>query len=154
MGIPRQDAEDVLQQCFLAFVKKAPGIENVEPWLVGTLRRECLMYWRRRYRSLYDNVDRSILEQTQDVRDQGSPESEAIRHDLDKAIGKTSNRCRQVLRLRYRLGYENQEVAEKLGYEPSGMRKIVSRCIAALSQCVLFGDQPPRTHFNLEKRSA
>lgn len=139
MGVPPEDAEDVLQQCFLAFVKKAPTIENVEPWLVGALRRECLMYWRRRYRALYESVDTAILEQARDWGETASPEKSALKSDLHRAIDKTSQRCQAVLKLRYRLGYENQEVAERLGYQGSGIRKIVSRCIAALSHSVLFG---------------
>jgi RNA polymerase sigma factor (sigma-70 family) len=138
MGIPAQDAEDVLQQCMLAFVRKASTIDNPEAWLIGAVRRECLMYWRRRYRCLYEQVDSILLE---DVCCEAapSPEHDVLMRDLDLAIGRTSGRCKDVLRLRYRLGYENEEVANRLGYQSSGIRKIVSRCIAALSNSVLFG---------------
>ena len=36
--------------------------------------------------------------------------------------------------LRYGLGYRSREVADLLGYQPSSIRKVTSRCIAALTR--------------------
>jgi DNA-directed RNA polymerase specialized sigma24 family protein len=43
-------------------------------------------------------------------------------------------RCRSLLQLRFRLGYEPPEVAERLGYRASSIGKITTRCLAALSR--------------------
>ena len=39
-----------------------------------------------------------------------------------------------MLRLRYRLGYESNEIAEQMGYKANSVRKIASRCLAALAR--------------------
>ena len=55
--IPREDAEDLMQQTLLAFLQKRDGIDCPDAWLLGAYRRECLMYLRRRQRRLYDVLD-------------------------------------------------------------------------------------------------
>ena len=42
-------------------------------------------------------------------------------------------REREILRLRYGLGFDSAEVAEKMGYHPSSVRKVARRCMAALT---------------------
>ena len=54
--------------------------------------------------------------------------------DLDSLIGRLPSRCRSLLQLRFRLGYEAPEIAERLGYRTSSIGKITTRCLAALSR--------------------
>lgn len=137
-GIPAQDAEDLVQQALLAFVHKRDGIRDTETWLVGSVKKECLMYARKRQRRLYDAVDSAVLEM---MTDDSTPSQEraAVVHDLTKCVAKIPTRCRSLLKMRYRLGYEASEVAQKLGYRSSSIRKITSRCLAALTKQMLSG---------------
>jgi DNA-directed RNA polymerase specialized sigma24 family protein len=48
--IPPEDAEDVVQQVLLQYVRKRRKIQTPEAWLPGAVRHECRMYWRRRCR--------------------------------------------------------------------------------------------------------
>ena len=134
--IPEQDAEDLLQQALLTYVRKRPSVRDPASWLVGTLRNRCLKYWRARRRSLYTAVDAAILES---VASEGVPNQEQveIRSDLAGAMGRLRPRCRSILGLRYGLGCEPRETARRLGYKESSIYKLMERCLAALSNQLL-----------------
>ncbi len=134
--IPEQDAEDLLQQALLAYVRKRHAVRNPESWLLGTLRNRCLKYWRARRRSLYTAVDSAILET---VAGDGAPSQERsdMRRDLQGAMGRLRPRCRSILGLRYGLGCEPRETARRLGYKESSIYKLMERCLAALSNQLL-----------------
>lgn len=131
--IPPQDTEDILQQALLALVYQRQSIRDAESWLMGTLRNKCLLYWRERRRKMYDSVDAAVLEI---VAEPLAPAQEDLdlRRDLADAIERLPERCRSLLSLRYRHGYEPPELAERLGYSPSSISKITTRCLAALSR--------------------
>jgi RNA polymerase sigma factor (sigma-70 family) len=57
-----------------------------------------------------------------------------LRRDLDILLERLPERCRSLLALRYRQGYEPPELAERLGYSPSSISKITTRCLAALTR--------------------
>ena len=131
--IPPEDSEDVLQEAVLTLIYKRKKIRDPEAWLVATLRNRCLMYWRSKRSRLYDSVDTTILELV--ARPGGTPQfQQEIQADLERAIAELPDRCRSLLRLRYGLGYKPAEVAERMGYQASSIRKITSRCLAALTR--------------------
>lgn len=131
--IPTQDTEDILQQALLALVYKRPSIRDPEAWLVGTIRNKCLLYWREHRRKLYEAVDAAVLEF---MAEPMAPAQEGVdlRRDLDILLERLPERCRSLLALRYRQGYEPPELAERLGYSPSSISKITTRCLAALTR--------------------
>jgi RNA polymerase sigma factor (sigma-70 family) len=131
--IPPQDSEDIVQQALLALVYQRQGIRDPEAWLMGTLRNKCLLYWRDRRRKLYDAVDAAVLEF---MAEPTAPEQEGadMRRDLALAIERLPDRCRALLSLRYRHGYEPPELAKRLGYSPTSISKTTNRCLAALTR--------------------
>lgn len=131
--IPPQDTEDILQQSLLAMVHKWGTIRDPEAWLIGTLRNRCLMYWRERRRKLYEAVDAAVLEW---VSEPEAPhqEREDLWKDLDTVIDRLPGRCKSLLLMRYKLGYDNTEIARRLGYSPNSISKITSRCLAGLTR--------------------
>jgi RNA polymerase sigma factor (sigma-70 family) len=132
LGIPHQDREDLLQETLLQFVQKRDSIREPQAWLPAALRRQCLMYWRRRRRRLYSTVDETLLDlMTEDT--QTPQEQDDLRRDLTAAVARLPLRCRRTLKLRYALGYDPGETADRLGYRRSGIYKIVERCLAALT---------------------
>jgi len=131
--LPPEDAEDILQQSFLDLVYKQNQVYNPEAWVVATVRNRCIMYWRKRRRQIWDAVDSAMLELV--AKPEGAGQRQvALRRDLERILARLPQRCRSVLVLRYGLGYRSQEVAELLGYQPSSIRKVTSRCIAALTR--------------------
>jgi RNA polymerase sigma factor (sigma-70 family) len=134
--IPNEDAEDLLQQTLLVLLYQWERVRDPEAWLVGTLKRHCLMYWRTHRRRIYSAVDATILEWLSNPVEPPQERAELL-CDLENLIGRLPSRCRSLLQLRFRLGYEPPEVAEKLGYRASSIGKITTRCLAALSKEML-----------------
>jgi RNA polymerase sigma factor (sigma-70 family) len=134
--IPTDDAEDVLQQTLLALLYQWERVRDPECWLLGSLRRNCLMYWRTHRRKIYSSVDTSLLEWLSEPV-APSQERTDLLSDLENLIGRLPSRCRSLLQLRFRLGYETPEIAERLGYRESSIGKITTRCLAALSRELL-----------------
>jgi RNA polymerase sigma factor (sigma-70 family) len=139
--IPVEDAEDVLQQALLALIYQWAAVRDPESWLIGTLRRHCLMYWRTRRRRLYSAVDTTILEWLSQPL---SPPQERndLMCDLRQMIERLPPRCRSLLELRFQLGYEPGEVARRLGYRESSIAKVTNRCLAALARQLLVAGAP------------
>lgn len=131
--IPAQDTEDILQQALLALVYQRSSIRDPEAWLVGTIRNKCLLYWREHRRKLYEAVDAAVLEF---MAEPMAPAQEGadLRRDLDSLLERLPERCRSLLALRYRQGYEPPELAERLGYSQSSISKTTTRCLAALTR--------------------
>lgn len=134
--IPGGDAEDLLQQALLALLYQWDRVRDPEAWLVGTLRRHCLMYWRTRRRRIYSTVDETLLEWLSQPIDPPQEKADLL-SDLAGVIERLPAKCQSLFRLRFRLGYEAPEVAEKLGYRASSIGKITTRCFAALWRQVL-----------------
>ena len=63
--IPFADAEDLVQEALMHFLRKQAQIHEPEQWLVGAVRKECLMYWRRHRRRLEVSLD-AVVEATAD----------------------------------------------------------------------------------------
>ncbi len=130
--VPAHDAEDLVQEALVATIQKWQEIQDPDAWIVVTLRNRCVVYWRKRRNSLYNSVDTVILELlTEPV---AAPQERAeLLWDLNDLMEDLPPRCRKLLRLRYGLGYDPAEVAEKMGYHPSSVRKVARRCMAALT---------------------
>lgn len=131
--IPLEDSEDLLQQTLLAFIYQRPVIRDTEPWLLGTLRKKCLLYLREKRRTLYETVDASVLEL---VARPVAPAQEAadLRRDLLAALGRLPSRCQALLSLRYTYGLDQAELARRMGYSPASISKVTARCLATLSR--------------------
>lgn len=134
--IPPEDAEDVLQQTLLALLYQWDRVRDPEFWLLGTLKRHCLMYWRNNRRRIYSAVDSTVLEWLSEPV-APSQEKTDLLCDLESLLGRLPSRCRSLLQLRFRLGFEPPEVARRLGYRASSIGKITHRCLAALSRELL-----------------
>jgi RNA polymerase sigma-70 factor (ECF subfamily) len=132
--IPVEDAEDVLQQALVVLVEKWDEIRDYrEGWLLKTLHNHCCMYWRHRRRKLHSAVDVTLLEcLSQPVAP--AQERSDLRRDLRQMIERLPPPCRALLELRYQLGYDQEEIAARLGYRGSSIGKISQRCLQALAR--------------------
>lgn len=130
--IPAEDGEDLLQQTLLTYLYKRNQIRCPEAWVLGALRKKCLVYWRNRRRCVYEGVDNAILESLADTT---IPPQERFNflHDLSDVLATLPSRCRSLLSLRYRQGYNPTEAAKELGYKASSIYKLTERCLASLT---------------------
>lgn len=140
--IPRPDTEDILQQALLALIHRR-DVRDPEAWLLGTVRNKCLLYWREQRRKLYDSVDAAVLDA---VAAPVGPAQEGtdVQRDLLHALEHLPERCRSLLWLRYRHGYDPPELAERLGYSPASISKVTTRCLAALTRYMVGAGLHPR----------
>ena len=143
--IPPEDAEDLLQQCLLAYLYKRDTVQDFEKWLLGAVRNRCLMYWRGNRRRFYTAVDAAILDELAAAE---VPEQERadFRRDVNAVVSGLSPQCRQLLQLRFGLGYDPPEAAHRLGYRPSGIYKTLERCLAALAKAMISAGLIDRTN--------
>jgi RNA polymerase sigma factor (sigma-70 family) len=139
--VARQDAEDILQDVLLQYILRCQTIVSPESWLMGTLRNNCLLYWRKRRRALLEAVDSGLLVALAGT-EQARQENDDLSRDLSRVVGRLPERCRSILKLRYRLGCDDPEVADQLGYSPTGIRKITQRCLLALTTRMLESGFP------------
>lgn len=131
--IPQEDAEDLLQETFVALVFKWKSIRNPHAWLLSTLRNRCSIYWRKRRQDLFEVVDAAILEAL--AEPQAPPQDRAdLRHDLNLAISRLPERFQDLLRLRYGLGCESSEVAQRMGEGSDEIRKLTTSSLVALTR--------------------
>ncbi|HEX3526060.1 MAG TPA: sigma-70 family RNA polymerase sigma factor [Thermoanaerobaculia bacterium] len=135
--IPAEDSEDLLQQTLLNLLYQWERVRDPEWWLLGTLKRHCLMYWRTHRRRIYSAVDSTILEWLSEPVAPSQEQTDFL-SDLESMIGRLPTRCRSLLQLRFRYGYETPEVAKRLGYRASSIGKITNRCLDALSREMLL----------------
>jgi RNA polymerase sigma factor (sigma-70 family) len=136
--IPPHDADDVLQETFLALFNRWESIENKEAWLVATLRHRCARYWRDQRASVLEPVDSGVLELLS--APQPAPqERAALVWDLESVIGTLPSRHQAVLWLRFGLGLSTEEVADRLGYCAASIRKLTLRSLARLRLAVAHG---------------
>jgi len=131
--IPPEDADDLVQQALLQFVRKRSQIQSPEPWLRGAVKNECRMYWRGRSRKLTVAVDQGVL----DVMAGGTaddPERAILRRGLSRWLAALPWNCRSLLQLRYGMELNVREVAKRTGYRPASVDKVTKRCLDALSR--------------------
>lgn len=131
--IPQEDAEDLLQETFVALVFKWESIRNPRAWLLATLRNRCIRYCRRQRRNAFEMVDQRFLELLAGSEDPPQ-ERDELRHDLNVAISRLPPRYQDVLHLRYGLGWESSEVAEKMGEGSEEIRRLTTACLVALTR--------------------
>ena len=139
--VPRQDAEDIVQDLVVLFLSKRAEIHTPGAWLTGTLRLRCLLYWRKRRSRLLDSMDEALLDLIADPKGPRQDRDD-IQRDLSGAIRQLPERCRSFIRLRYGLDCDVPDVAKRLGYSPTGIRKIAARCLSALSGRILSAQRP------------
>jgi len=132
--IPPHESEDLVQDVLIQFLHKRAKINSPKKWLRGALRNECRMYWRGHSRSRTTAIDTALLETFSGSSSTPEQELRVLRGNLSRWIASLDYRCRSILKLRFKLGYESREVAEELGYRRSSIDKVTRRCLDALGR--------------------
>ncbi|KAB7743236.1 sigma-70 family RNA polymerase sigma factor [Nostocoides sp. F2B08] len=144
-GLPRETAEDVVQQTWLRLVEHAGEIhdpQSVVKWLMTTARREA---WRssRAGRNVDNHPD---LEQLDDLSETATePVSDAVIEASEQAVlwqhvAELSERCRHLLRvIAFADRPDYAAIAEALGMPVGSIGPTRGRCLATL-RAALLGD--------------
>lgn len=133
--VPHTDAEDILQDALLATFLNWGEIRCKQGWLLVTLRHKCSVYWREKRYGRVQAVDPPTLDTL--APSLPAPQERAEMHwDVERAAAGLEARHRQLLRLRYALGFSTIEIAERLGYEIASVRKLACRSVDRLQQTI------------------
>jgi RNA polymerase sigma factor (sigma-70 family) len=141
-AIPPADAEDLLQDSFLALCVSWERIENREAWVSGTLRFLCCSYWRKKKRQSFESIDAATIEGLPDLAALPQSRSDVLL-DLEALVAKLTPRYRHLLRLRYGLGMSSAELTARLGYTADHVRKLTSRALARARSLGEEAQRPP-----------
>lgn len=132
-SIPPDDAEDLLQETLLATCLKWDTIAVRDAFILGVLRRKCLEYWRKRRTDPLHAVDTEILKDLAAPPSSGL-ESQEMRRDLRVMLRWLPPRYRAMIWLRYGLGLNHDEVADRLGIQRASVRKLTSRMVERIQK--------------------
>lgn len=143
--IPYQDAEDVVQDALLVALSKWESIHYKEGWILGAVRFKCSNYWRRQRGERLLGMDMPMLEDLSEPQSPGQEQDE-IHHDLRSLTRGLDPRQRAALWMRFGVGLDVDEIARRLGYCASSIRKLTGRSLARLQKewaASAPGDPPP-----------
>ena len=147
-GVPSSEADTLVQEVFLSYLKRSKEIHDVHAWLLGGICHASRYFWRQRGRG-GEPVELDELFEHED------PTSHDVRDDLPDALTMRAvldslpPRYRTILRLRYYEGCSIAEVAASLGVKPKYAQKLVSKCIRKAEKNYLAKGRtacPPAPH--------
>jgi len=120
--LPEPDAENVVQDVFLNFLRHRDHIDNERSWLVAAACNASRDYWRSPHR----RADRTVPERST------SPADQIAAHlDVKALMRSLPGKCRELLHRRYCDGCSPDELA-KLYATTTGYAKIMlHRCLTA-----------------------
>jgi RNA polymerase sigma-70 factor (ECF subfamily) len=126
------DAEDIVQDCFLGLLRPECGFDAsrrpLRTYLLGAVRNQALKRLRSR-------AGAGATVETREVR---SPETEALRNELEetvaRAIGRLPETQREVLLLAHYAQMPLTEIAQVLEIEVTAVKSRLQRARAALKE--------------------
>lgn len=131
LGASATDADDLLQETFLRFLRRTAP----HPAAAAVLRTIARGLWVDRHRWLQrrravqwaDQVDAAVA---------ATPNDDPWLEALDRCRAKLSERARRALDLAYRDGLGRLDVARELGLAPNTVRNLLARSRDQLRQCI------------------
>ena len=124
--VPDSDAENLMQEVFLAYMQSESRVENTKAWLVAAMCNASRHYWRQQSRteSLPDDIsDHS------DPTSHGLADHFATSMTLRKALRYLQPRCRETLYLHYYEGRSANDVARELDTTSRYAEKLIHNCL-------------------------
>src|SRR5579864_1859584 len=133
------DAEDVLQECFVAVWNQAETYDAqkgaVMTWLVSILRNRAIDRRRRRahapdWLGSEDELE-TLLAGSGDDADRG-----AARAELLACLDELEERPRRAILLAYAYGYTHEELAQQLSAPMGTIKSWIRRALERLKRCL------------------
>ena len=141
-GVPTSEADTLVHEVFLSYLKRRREVHDVHSWLLGGICHASRYYWRQ-----YGRTGETV--EIEALFDREDPSSHDIRNELPNALTARAvlealpPRYRAILRLRYYDGCSIAEIAETLGVKPKYAQKLVSKCIKKAEKTYLAKGQKP-----------
>jgi RNA polymerase sigma factor (sigma-70 family) len=128
-NVPRPDAENVVHDVFVRFLRHHDRIVDDRAWLVTAVCNASRDYWRAPERR-----------STGDVPQRGASPVDALgaRVDVGTLMQSLPDRCRDLLRRRFCEGCSSEELALNYATTPGYVKVMVHRCLTA-ARALLVG---------------
>lgn len=132
-GVPEADAENLMQEVFLAFIENETKVEDTKAWLVAATCNASRHYWRTsaRTEAIPDEVEHG------DPSTHGLADRMALTLTLRKAIRYLQPRCRETLYLHYFEGHSAVEIARQLDTTTRYAEKLIHNCLKRVKEVYL-----------------
>jgi RNA polymerase sigma factor (sigma-70 family) len=124
-GVPRDEAEAIVHDAFMSYLRLGDHVETPEAYLMITVRNLCASWWRRQKRMTGDALAEA-----------------SATPDYDRQLAvvsvwpRLSSRDRHVLRLRFSESLKIRQIAARLGISQTRAGKILRRAIERASALV------------------
>lgn len=125
--VPPDDAEALVHEVFLSYLKRKDDIHNLTKWLIGAICHASRYYWRKHGRNI--PLDEELAITWPDPSSINVLDTLPARIAAGEALAGLSARYQQILRLRYFEGYSIKEIAEQLGVTAKYTQKLVMKCL-------------------------
>jgi RNA polymerase sigma factor (sigma-70 family) len=110
--IPDHDAEEIVNDAYLAYLTQKATIRDPKAWLTGTVRNASKQYWRRRGREVPLPPE---AEELPDIRDEERRRAFIDRLVAEKVMKRLSARDRDLLEMYYLGGQNTSAIAAAIG---------------------------------------
>lgn len=125
--VPDSEAETLVHDVLISYLRKSENIVQLRSWLIGAICYASRHYWRLNGRILdgdpdaeFDRVDPASLRILDSLPDQLAAR---------EALECVSQRCQEVLHMRYFEGCTIAEVAGRLGVKTKYAQKLITKCL-------------------------
>ncbi len=129
--VPDPDAENLMQEVFLAYMQTEARVENTKAWLVAAMCNASRHYWRQNSRT--ESMPEGVHDHT-DPATHTLADDFALRLTLRKAIRYLQPRCRETLYLHYYEGRSAADVAREMDTTHRYAEKLIHNCLKRLRE--------------------
>jgi RNA polymerase sigma factor (sigma-70 family) len=131
--LPKEDAEDLLQETLLALCRQNERVRRPEGFVFQVFHRACVRQARRAGR---DPSGSPACQGRRPAEPAYLPADAGIRIDVRRAFGSLASTCRRILSAYYVEGRSMKEAAGLAEIASSGAMKTIDRCLKKLKQCL------------------
>lgn len=127
--VPWEDAENLVQETFTAYLSVMDDVSDARGWLVGAVCNGSRYYWRR------GENRGTTADPNEELRTRPDPSSVDLTSRVAEAItvrqtiSHLHEKCRHVLRLHYFEGYTAREIAKELATTNGYAEKMIHDCL-------------------------
>jgi RNA polymerase sigma-70 factor (ECF subfamily) len=138
MGVPPEDADDVLQTAALHLFHKIESFQegtNFRAWAYAFVKNEVLRHFKSKTRRSL-TLSEEALREIEDLSFAEAAVPDVRIHRLNSCLQKLQEFARTLLALRYREGLGVQAIAERLRRPVDSIYTTLSRVRKALQDCL------------------
>lgn len=122
--VPPGDAENLIQEVFVAYISATQEVRDVRAWLLGAISNASRHYWRVRGRT--DQLSNDLSKKSDPS---SSADNLATSLTVRDTLSHLHEKCRETLRLRYFEGCSAAEVAKELDTTDRYASKLIHNCL-------------------------